>query len=92
MEKRLYSFILEYAREKGYIVFLTSHSSVAIDLLGRENDVDLYKTWKDDQGSHIERLDDYNDYSILLDELGIKASDILQSNGLIWVEGPSDRI
>ena len=92
LEKRLYSFILEYAREKGYIVFLTSHSSVAIDLLGRENDVDLYKTWKDDQGSHIERLDDYNDYSMLLDELGIKASDILQSNGLIWVEGPSDRI
>ena len=92
LEKRLYSFILEYAREKGYIVFLTSHSSVAIDLLGRENDVDLYKTWKDDQGSHIEHLDNYNDYSMLLDELGIKASDILQSNGLIWVEGPSDRI
>ena len=28
----------------------------------------------------------------VLDDLGAKASDIFQSNGIIWVEGPSDRI
>lgn len=28
----------------------------------------------------------------VLDELGIRASDILQANSVIWVEGPSDRI
>jgi len=28
----------------------------------------------------------------LIDDLGNKASDILQSNGIIWVEGPSDRL
>ncbi|MDB5935730.1 MAG: protein putative AbiEii toxin, Type system [Massilia sp.] len=28
----------------------------------------------------------------LLDELGVRSSDIAQSNGIIWVEGPSDRI
>jgi hypothetical protein len=28
----------------------------------------------------------------MLDELGYRASDILQSNAVIWVEGPSDRI
>lgn len=28
----------------------------------------------------------------LLDELGYKPSDLLQTDGLIWVEGPSDRI
>ena len=28
----------------------------------------------------------------IIDELGIKASDLLQANGIIWVEGPSDRI
>lgn len=28
----------------------------------------------------------------ILDDLGLKASDLLQSNGIIWVEGPSDRI
>lgn len=30
--------------------------------------------------------------SQLLDDLGIRASDITQSNGVIWVEGPSDRL
>ena len=28
----------------------------------------------------------------VLNDLGIKASDLLQSNGIIWVEGPSDMI
>ena len=30
--------------------------------------------------------------SKILNDLGIKASDLLQANGVIWVEGPSDRI
>ena len=34
----------------------------------------------------------YIDKVELLDDLDVKASDILQSNGIIWVEGPSDRI
>jgi hypothetical protein len=29
---------------------------------------------------------------IALDDLGVKASDILQTNCVVWVEGPSDRI
>ncbi|MFM0428423.1 AAA family ATPase [Paraburkholderia aspalathi] len=28
----------------------------------------------------------------LLDTLGVRASDLLQTNGVIWVEGPSDRL
>src|SRR5262249_52750116 len=31
-------------------------------------------------------------HKLILDDLDIRASDILQSNGIIWVEGPSDRI
>lgn len=27
-----------------------------------------------------------------LDDLGVKSSDLVQANGIIWVEGPSDRI
>jgi energy-coupling factor transporter ATP-binding protein EcfA2 len=34
-----------------------------------------------------------NEHSLIaLSDLGVKASDILQSNCVIWVEGPSDRI
>ena len=28
----------------------------------------------------------------MLNDLDVRASDLLQSNGIIWVEGPSDRI
>src|SRR5690606_2795615 len=28
----------------------------------------------------------------IIDDLDVRASDLLQSNGIIWVEGPSDRI
>lgn len=28
----------------------------------------------------------------VLDDLGVRASDLLQANSVIWVEGPSDRI
>lgn len=30
--------------------------------------------------------------SAMLDLLGVKGSDLLQSNGVLWVEGPSDRL
>lgn len=32
------------------------------------------------------------DYSSLLENLGCKGSDLLQTNGVVWVEGPSDII
>ncbi len=28
----------------------------------------------------------------ILDDLGVMSGDLVQANGLIWVEGPSDRI
>lgn len=36
-------------------------------------------------------MDDYKGGADALDDLGVKASDLLQANGIIWVEGPSDR-
>jgi len=40
------------------------------------------------QVSCVQYID--SDHFKLLDNLGVKGSDILQSNGIIWVEGPSD--
>ena len=37
-------------------------------------------------------MEDFKDNIGLLNDLGVRASDILQSNGIVWVEGPSDRI
>lgn len=34
----------------------------------------------------------YVEHKGILDDLDVRASDLLQANGIIWVEGPSDRI
>lgn len=41
--------------------------------------------------STIERCETLESTRELLNDLGVQASDILQTNGIIWIEGPSDR-
>jgi nicotinic acid mononucleotide adenylyltransferase len=41
--------------------------------------------------STVERCETLESTRELLNDLGVQASDILQTNGIIWVEGPSDR-
>lgn len=92
LEKRLYSYIFKYAKEHDYMIFLTTHSPVAIDLFSKEKSVHFYKTEKNTDGYQIVPISGFDESIEIIDELGIKASDLLQSNGIIWVEGPSDRI
>lgn len=42
--------------------------------------------------SVVERVNTSPSKSLILTDLGYRASDLLQTNCLIWVEGPSDRI
>ena len=92
LEKRLYSYIFKYAREHDYMIFLTTHSPIAIDLFSREKSVHFYKTERNTDGYQIVPISSFDESIEVIDELGIKASDLLQANGIIWVEGPSDRI
>ena len=92
LEKRLYSFIFNYAKKHDYMIFLTTHSPIAIDLFSREKTVHFYKTEKNFDSYQIVPISSFDKSIEVIDELGIKASDLLQANGIIWVEGPSDRI
>ncbi|MDF3132779.1 ATP-dependent nuclease [Pseudomonas extremaustralis] len=92
LQRNLFSFLLDYAQSKGCHVFLTTHSQVAIDLFHGENDAQILHVKKQDGEVLGLILDDLNRGYSVLDDLGAKASDILQANGIIWVEGPSDRI
>ena len=92
LEKRLYSYIFKYAKEHDYMIFLTTHSPIAIDLFSREKSVHFYKTERNTDGYQIVPISSFDESIEVIDELGIKASDLLQANGIIWVEGPSDRI
>lgn len=76
----------EIAEKNKLQVFLTSHSPVLIDTHEWKNkNVNLFCTSQD----YVRRIIAPEK---ILDDLGVRASDILQTNGLIWVEGPSDKI
>jgi predicted ATP-dependent endonuclease of OLD family len=91
LERRLLKYIEEVANN-GATIFLTTHSSTMLDGFQNKENVQLYHVIKENDDVVIKSLDDFYGKSGCLDDLGIKASDILQSNGIIWVEGPSDRI
>jgi AAA15 family ATPase/GTPase len=71
--------------------FITTHSPSLIDCLNQNWAV--YRTLKLPNGaSSITPNDNVIKHYETLDSLGVKASQILQSNTVLWVEGPSDRI
>ena len=91
LERRLLKYIEEIAN-KGATIFLTTHSSKSLDCLQNNDKAQIYNVLKENDIVKIVALDSITGKRGCLDDLGIKASDILQSNGIIWLEGPSDRI
>lgn len=92
MQRKLFDYIYEYAVEKDICVFITTHSHVAINAFFDKDKACIYHVVKHNKGATVKRIESYIDKTEILDDLDIKASDILQANGIIWVEGPSDRI
>lgn len=75
---------------KNHRFFITTHSSVLIDQV--DDDWTVHRVVRRENHASIlypcsEIVQKYE----ILDQLGIKASQLLQSNIVIWVEGPSDR-
>ncbi|MGD9791310.1 MAG: ATP-dependent endonuclease [Phycisphaerales bacterium] len=71
--------------------FITTHSSVLLDMLDLGADMGVSHITHDGTKSSLKWIDGSKAKRKVLDDLGCRASDILQSNGIIWVEGPSDR-
>jgi putative ATP-dependent endonuclease of OLD family len=92
LQRRLLHFLREHAIESGCRFFLTTHSPVEIDYFARDEKAQVLHVTHDGKNATVTTLSSYSQGRRLLDDLDLRASDILQSNGIIWVEGPSDRI
>ncbi|MCM1416120.1 MAG: AAA family ATPase [bacterium] len=92
MQRKVFEYIYDYAIKNDVVVFLTTHSHVAINCFYDKEQTSIYHIEKKDGQAEVKRIDSYLDKVEILEDLDIKASDILQSNGIIWVEGPSDRV
>lgn len=90
--RRLLSYLYDKARKHDFTMFLTSHSNVAIDFFSRREDAQIVHVTHDGEQSYCKTVQTYVDNKGILDDLDVRASDLLQANCIIWVEGPSDRI
>lgn len=85
MQRRLMSYL---SRNTTNQYLITTHSSALLD----QRRVSIFYVERHDGASHVSKAAKPDDLVELVQELGYKASDILQSNVVIWVEGPSDRL
>lgn len=86
LQRRFLRFLLTQTTNR---YFLTTHSNVFIDF---DPNVRIYHVRHDGERSTLWAVDADPHAREVLDDLGYLASDLVQANCVIWVEGPSDRI
>lgn len=91
LQRRLYSYLIDFSKLNNVYFFLTTHSNVVIDAFGAYNNAQLIHVINDGNKSITKTVLGYKENKHILKDLDVRASDLLQSNGIIWVEGPSDR-
>lgn len=90
--RRLLEFLAQERALRGFCMLISTHSPVIIDWASRRSDCQILHVRNDGCEATVRTATSYLDNRDILDDLDIRASDILQANGVIWVEGPSDRI
>ena len=80
--RRLNEYIYKASIEHDFIYFLTTHSSVLIDQFSKQSDAQIIHVTHDQQSSTCTTANTYIENNGILDDLDIRASDILQSNGV----------
>lgn len=91
MQRRLYYYLFEFSKKNNCLLFLTTHSNIVIDLYNSFDTIQIFHINKYNGKTSISSTIKQSQFKKILEDLDVRASDILQSNGIIWVEGPSDR-
>ncbi|MGB3309555.1 MAG: AAA family ATPase [Nodosilinea sp.] len=88
--RRLLAYMSDKAKKDNCIFFMATHSSVAIDMFSSDVDAQIIHVTHDSKSSNVEVITGHLASIAILEDLGVRASDLLQANGVVWVEGPSD--
>ncbi len=92
LQRRLFEYLYHFSIENDTTILLTTHSHVAINMFSDKEEAQLYHVIKENGKSSINKVEDYITKCEILKDLDVRASDLFQSNGIIWVEGPSDKV
>lgn len=86
LQRKLLRYLAEQTSNQ---YFITTHSPAIIDHPG----ANVFHCYLDDnQSTRIQFVSSQEERAHILTDLDIRASDLIQSNCIIWVEGPSDRV
>ncbi|MEM9436238.1 MAG: AAA family ATPase [Pseudomonadota bacterium] len=85
LQRKLVRYLIEETESQ---YFIATHSSAFIETPNSA----VFHVYNDGSQTHVRPALTKNEQRAILDDLGCQASDILQANAVIWVEGPSDRI
>jgi hypothetical protein len=90
LHPRLQRQLLRYlAEETSNQYFITTHSASLLDYPGAAI---FHVTLNNADETEVRRLDIPGHRASVGFDLGYRASDLVQANAIVWVEGPSDRI
>ena len=90
--RRLFQYLEEYAVKEKATIFLTTHSSIALDFFSTSDHAQIIHVSHDGESARTTTVPTHFGQLKIISELGARPSDLLPANGLIWVEGPTDRI
>ena len=85
LQKKLIRYLQEHTNNQ---YFITTHSAHLLDT----PNVAIFHVSNENGQSIVESVTSNTNKFSICSDLGYKPSDLLQSNCIIWVEGPSDRI
>ncbi|WP_206240440.1 ATP-dependent nuclease [Novosphingobium terrae] len=85
LQRRLIDY-LDTNTNNQYLI--ATHSAAFLD----QQNAAIYRVWQEQGATRIRRAVSKQQRFEICEDLGHRASDLLQSNAIIWVEGPSDRI
>ncbi len=90
LHPRLQRKLLEYLQQQtNNQYFISTHSASLLDAQG----VSIFHvSMGEDGASAVDTLAEVGTRAKVCFDLGYKASDLVQANSIVWVEGPSDRI
>jgi putative ATP-dependent endonuclease of OLD family len=91
-QRRLFLYLREKAVQHHCTFFITTHSNAVIDLFRDDSDVQLSHIQHDCKKAVVTGISGHLHKCRVLEDLDVRASDLLQANGVVWVEGPSDRL
>ena len=92
IQRRLFLYLRDKAIREGCHFFITTHSNVVVDLFSGDKDAQIVHVTHNGEFATVNRVATFLQNRNVLDDLDFRASDLLQTNAVVWVEGPSDRI